>query len=120
MENVEKKIDEYVDSITPTLNQYAIELAKLWKSFVLQLWFGSVEFNFERKPNKEESEPARIDVNVQWFDIVKKMTKIIWNAREYAQKFINKVEDGRARSKETYADMKNLAKEIDELLLSKK
>lgn len=40
--------------------------------------------------------------------------KIIKMAKVLCEKFINKVETGRARSRETYAECKELLKTIDE------
>lgn len=39
--------------------------------------------------------------------------KIIRKAYEYAEKFVEKVDSWKARSKETYSDMKELIKDIE-------
>lgn len=41
---------------------------------------------------------------------LKELRSFKTKAQAYAQKFVNKVESGKARSKETYADMQNLLK----------
>ena len=43
-----------------------------------------------------------------------KKDRIIQEAKKLCEKFINKVETGRARSKETYAECKELLKMINE------
>ncbi len=53
---------------------------------------------------KEEFQERIMDLSIEIFEL-KKFKKI---ALQYAQKFVRKVESGRARSKETYADMKKL------------
>jgi len=63
------------------------------------------------KSRKEEIDKDRKEV----FKCLMKSCLIITRTREHCRKFISKVDTGKARSVETYAECKMLLKEIDVL-----
>lgn len=61
----------------------------------------------------EDAKPAsKVDISVKDLAPVAKVLKF---AGEVAQKFMTKVDDGKAKSKETYKDMKDLIEMIQDL-----
>lgn len=62
---------------------------------------------------KKKEEVEKMEITLEGLEAVREIVWIIGKVKQYATKFIDKVESGKAKSKETYSDMKELVTGID-------